>query len=69
MGDINVPTLVITAEHDIPACLEIADLLYESVPKSKKVVMSGTGHLMHMEQPQIFNKTLDKFLKGLRDGG
>ncbi len=65
IADIQVPTLILTAEYDIPACLEIADLLDESVPGSRKVVIAGTGHLMHMEKPDEFNRHLVDFLKSV----
>ena len=65
LGSIQVPTLILTGEHDIPACLEIADLLDSRVPKSRKVVMSGTGHLLHMEKPDEFNRHLIEFAEGV----
>jgi 3-oxoadipate enol-lactonase len=61
LGSIQVPTLMLTAEHDIPACLEIADLLHELVPNSSKVVMRGTGHLLHIERPEEFNRHVIEF--------
>jgi pimeloyl-ACP methyl ester carboxylesterase len=59
---IRVPTLILTAEHDISACLEVADLLDRSIPDSTKVVMGGTGHMLHMERPEEFNRHLTNFL-------
>jgi pimeloyl-ACP methyl ester carboxylesterase len=60
--EIRVPTLIMTAEHDIPACREMADLLDDTVPRSRKVVMTDTGHLMHLERPEEFNGHLTEFL-------
>jgi pimeloyl-ACP methyl ester carboxylesterase len=62
LGDIRVPSLIVTAEYDVPACLEVADLLDRSIPDSTKVVMGGTGHMLHMERPKEFNKHLTDFL-------
>ena len=62
---IQVPTLILTAEHDIPACLEIADLLERRVSGAQKVVMTGTGHLLHMEKPDEFNAHVVRFLEGI----
>jgi 3-oxoadipate enol-lactonase len=67
VSDIRVRTLILTAEHDVPACLEVADLLDRSIPDSTKIVMGGTGHMLHMERPEEFNKHLMNFL--LRVGG
>ena len=68
IADIRVPTLIMTAEHDVPADREVADLLDESVPHSRKVVMAGTGHLMHMEKPDEFNQYLIDFIRKVSGG-
>ena len=65
LAEIQAPTLILTAEHDIPACLEIADLLDQSVPDSRKVSMTGTGHLLHMEKPEEFNRHVIDFLRSV----
>jgi pimeloyl-ACP methyl ester carboxylesterase len=62
LADIRVPTLILTAEYDVPACLEVADLLGSSVQNSRKIVMPDTGHLLHMEKPEAFNKHVIDFL-------
>jgi pimeloyl-ACP methyl ester carboxylesterase len=64
-----VPTLIFTAEHDIAACLEVAELLYKSIPDSQKIMMKGTGHLLHMERADEFNKQLVDFLKRVTKRG
>lgn len=63
LPEIGVPTLIITAEYDVPALLEVADLLDRRVPNSVKVVMPGTGHCMHMEKPDEFNRHALDFLR------
>jgi pimeloyl-ACP methyl ester carboxylesterase len=67
LEQISVPTLILTAEHDIPACLEVAELLERSVPGSDKVVLNGTGHLLHIEKSAEFNARLRSFLDGTTD--
>ena len=63
LANIQIPTLILTAEHDIPACLEIADLLEITVPNSRKVVIPGTGHLLQMEKPKAFNEHIFDFIR------
>jgi pimeloyl-ACP methyl ester carboxylesterase len=63
LGDIAAPTLILTAQNDVAACAEVADLLDASVRNSTKVVIPETGHLMHMEKPQEFNRHLLNFLR------
>jgi 3-oxoadipate enol-lactonase len=62
VSKIQVPTLILTAEQDIPACLEIADLLDKSLPDSRKITLDETGHLLHIEKPEIFNQHLADFI-------
>jgi pimeloyl-ACP methyl ester carboxylesterase len=62
LGSIRAPTLILTAEHDIPACREIAALLARQVPTSRLVDMPATGHLLHMEDPEGFGRVVAEFL-------
>ena len=68
-GEIRAPTLILAGEHDIPACLEVADLLDESIPGSRKVIMKETGHLLQIEKPDEFNRHLIEFLDAVSRGG
>jgi pimeloyl-ACP methyl ester carboxylesterase len=67
LESIRVPTLILTAEYDIPACLEVAELLEQQIPGARKIVMAETGHLLHMENPNDFNAHLVSFLEGMRE--
>jgi pimeloyl-ACP methyl ester carboxylesterase len=58
----RVPALIVTAEHDIPACVEIAELMEHRISGSRKVVMPDTGHIINMERPQEFNPIVLNFL-------
>jgi 3-oxoadipate enol-lactonase len=60
---IEAPTLILTAEHDIPACREIAALLARRVPKSRLVDVPASGHLLHMEDPEGFDTVVAEFLR------
>jgi len=61
-AEIRVPTLIVTAEHDYPACREIAGLLERTVAGARKVVMPGAGHIINMERPAEFNRIVLDFL-------
>lgn len=67
LSEISLPTLIITAEHDVPACVEVADLLDARVPNSTEVVIAGAGHCMHMEKPDEFNRHVLDFLERIGD--
>lgn len=62
LGDIRVPTLVITGEHDIPDHHRQARLLAEGIPDARLVVIPGASHMVSMEQPNLFNEAVLGFL-------
>jgi pimeloyl-ACP methyl ester carboxylesterase len=62
IAGMRVPALVMTADHDIPACIEIAELMEQRISGARKVVMSDTGHTINMERPQEFNRIALNFL-------
>jgi 3-oxoadipate enol-lactonase len=66
LSEMTVPVLVITAEHDLPVCREVGDLIDSSVPNSRQIVLEGTGHLMHIEMPNAFNAQLVAFIEKSR---
>jgi pimeloyl-ACP methyl ester carboxylesterase len=63
LGEISVPTLVVTAEYDIDACKEIADLMEESIDGATKVVLQDASHIMNMDKPEEFNRLVLDFFR------
>ena len=61
-NEIDAPTLILAGEHDIPACLEVAELLDRTVPGSRMVIIEETGHLLQIEKPDEFNQHLVEFI-------
>jgi pimeloyl-ACP methyl ester carboxylesterase len=62
LDGINLPTLVIVGERDLPDFQMIAEVLYQRIPNASKVVMSGVGHMSNMEDPARFNEIVLGFL-------
>jgi hypothetical protein len=52
LGEIKIPTLVISGEHD-EATPAITKELHLGIAGSKSVIMSGCSHMCHLEQPDI----------------
>jgi pimeloyl-ACP methyl ester carboxylesterase len=63
LQDLRAPLLIISAEYDAAACREVADLLEETVPRHKRVDISGASHFMLMERPAVFNAAVLEFLR------
>lgn len=62
---IRVPTLVMVGENERKVVLDHAEVALKTIPGSRKVVIPGAGHLSNLENPEVFNRELDDFLRGL----
>lgn len=63
---INVPTLVLVGEHDIPSPPAEMKGMAEQIPGAKLEVIPQSGHISNLENPEVFNRALLNFLAGLR---
>jgi len=66
LNEIRVPTLIITAENDLQACLEIADLLENEIQGAKKISIKNAGHCMNIDEPEQFNELVTDFIQGIK---
>jgi pimeloyl-ACP methyl ester carboxylesterase len=67
MQRIAVPTLVVTGDED-EACLLPGLLMKRSIPTAGLVVMPRAGHLVNLEDPDFFNRTLFEFFHAVESG-
>jgi len=63
LGEIAVPTLITVGEFDIPDVHAHCGAIEAGIPGARRVVVSGAGHLVHMEQPEAWNKLVLGFLE------
>ena len=56
-----LPVLVIVGDED-DACIQPSLLLKEKIPASGLAVFPKTGHVLNLEEPALFNQTLERFL-------
>ena len=63
LHDVKVPTLILVGGRDIRRMQGIADTLYHGIPGAEKEVIAGAGHIVNMEQPEQFNRSLLEFLE------
>jgi 3-oxoadipate enol-lactonase len=66
LDELTMPILVMTAENDLPVCREVGDLIADSAPNARQIILPDTGHLLHIERPEAFNDELGSFLSALR---
>jgi 3-oxoadipate enol-lactonase len=63
LNEIKVPALIIAGEFDIPDVHAHAGAINAGILNSKRIIIPQSGHLVPMEQPELFNETVDNFLK------
>ena len=63
VNEIKQPVLIVTAEHDLELCKNIAAILADIIPGSKLVSIKNAGHMMNMDQPKKFNKVVYRFIR------
>lgn len=61
---IKVPTLVIASQHDKFVPIGIANKMHEKIRKSELFIIRNGTHAALLEQPDIFNLAIDRFLEG-----
>ena len=59
---ISVPTLIIQGEHDPFWPPAVAERLQRGIAGSELVVVAGAGHVPHLDDPELFNRTVESFL-------
>jgi 3-oxoadipate enol-lactonase len=65
LNEIKVPTLILVGEYDIPDVHAVSGALQSGIPNSKRKIISNSGHLIPLEQPEAFNAAVLKFLNSL----
>jgi pimeloyl-ACP methyl ester carboxylesterase len=61
LARIRIPVLVLVGDED-EGCLEPALLLKRTIPTAGLVVLPRTGHTANLEEPDVFNHAVDRFL-------
>jgi|ERR1700733_1292771 len=59
---LRMPTLILTGSGDIADNQAVAGALVMAIPGAVRVVVPDVGHLMYLEQPEIFFGQVSKFL-------
>ena len=62
LSTIDVPTLVVVGEEDVPTPPKDARAMHEKIPGSTLEIIGGAGHLSNLERPAAFNHVLTEFL-------
>ena len=63
---INFPILLLTGEFDRKFCNILKDT-HLAFPHSEYQIIKNAGHNAHFEQPDLYNKCVNQFLKKYRE--
>lgn len=63
LAEIRVPTLIVVGASDIADVHSHSGALEAGIAGSRRVVLSGAGHLVHLEIPERFNEMVLGFLR------
>jgi len=58
---LQVPTLIMTGDED-DACIEPSIFMKRAISRSGLVVFPRSGHTINLEEPDLFNRTVQDFL-------
>jgi pimeloyl-ACP methyl ester carboxylesterase len=62
LSEIKVPTLILVGEFDIPDVHAHAGAINSGIPNSKREIIPKSGHLIPIEQPELFNASVMNYL-------
>lgn len=63
LGEIHIPTLILVGDADIPDVHAHAGAIEAGIPRARRIVIPGTGHLMYLEKPDEFARTVIEFME------
>jgi pimeloyl-ACP methyl ester carboxylesterase len=66
LGEITIPTLVISGELEMPYFQIAGDVLAYGIQTANRVIVEGGGHSVHLQQPDRFNREIVQFLSTIQ---
>jgi proline iminopeptidase len=62
LSSIKVPTLMVVGEND-ECDPSLSKVMQAKIAGSKLAIMPNSGHMTFVDQPDLFNKTVNDFLQ------
>ncbi len=66
-ADLRIPVLLIAGDEDAP-CLETTLWLKQTLPNAGLWICPNSGHAIHLEEPDAFNRNVGEFLSSVERG-
>lgn len=65
LKDLDIPALVVSGEADIPSFMLMAEAYAKALPRARREIIQGVGHLVNIEAADVFNDLVRAFLATL----
>lgn len=62
LNEIKAPALILVGEFDIPDVHAHAGAINAGISQSRRIIIPESGHLIPMEQPELFNRVVEEFI-------
>jgi 3-oxoadipate enol-lactonase len=62
LGEIGVPTLVVTGGRDVPAINELGELLARDIPGARSAVIEEADHMVQWRAPKELARLVLEFV-------
>jgi 3-oxoadipate enol-lactonase len=62
LKDLQVPTLIVSGEQDLPSFMLMAEAYAKALPKAQREIVQGVGHHVSLEAADAFNDLVARFL-------
>ena len=62
LSTIHCPVQILVGDEDALTPPPLSEQMHRDIPGSELVVIKGAGHMSNMEQPELFNAALARFL-------
>jgi pimeloyl-ACP methyl ester carboxylesterase len=66
--ELTCPVLVVVGDADDPVIVSMAERIAGEAPRGRLVVLPGVGHMLNLEQPELFTELLSSFLADVGSG-
>jgi pimeloyl-ACP methyl ester carboxylesterase len=67
LAAMTVPALIMAGDED-EGCLEADLMLKRTIPSAGLAILPRTGHTCNLEEPDLFNSTVERFLDSVESG-
>ena len=62
LTQISFPTLIITGDNEMPGLQRTGAFMQSQIPQASRVTIKAAGHVVNLEQPELFNSAILEFL-------